>query len=78
MSAYVIGPLSDPEKAAIAASLLATGSTVVVWDPDGAALSRAVGSLAPTPPGRLCTWTGSGDDRALAAFIQEILDPPVK
>lgn len=78
MSVYVVGPLSDPAKAAIAANRLAAGSTVVVWDPDEAALGRVIGSLPPTPPGRLCTWAGSGDDQALTAFIQEVLDPPVK
>ena len=78
MSPDVIGPLSDPANAAIAAERLALGATVVVWDPDAEALGAAVADLPPTPPGRLCTWTGSGDDAGLAAFIEEVLDPPVK
>lgn len=78
MSVHVIGPLGDPAKAAIAAKHVSAGATVVVWDPDGTALREAVGRLPPTPPGRVCTWTGYGHDVGLTAFIEEVLDPPVK
>ena len=78
MDVDVIGPLEDPAKAAIAAKRVASGATVVVWDPDAAALREAVGRLPATPPGRVCTWTGSGDDAALKAFIEEVLDPTDK
>ena len=78
MGANVIGPMSDPEIAAIAAKRLADGATVVVWDPDSGALGDAVARLPATPPGRICTWIGSAGDEGLRAFIQEVLDPPVK
>ena len=78
MSPDVIGPLSDPAKAAIAAKHLQAGKTVVVWDENAEALRRAVETLPSTPPGRLCSWSGSADSPALQAFIQEILDPTVK
>ena len=78
MTAYVIGPVSDPEKAAIAAKRLTEGASVVVWDEDAEALGMALEKLPATPPGRLCSWVGSGSDEGLKALIQEVLDPPVK
>ena len=78
MDVDVIGPLEDPEKAAIAAKRLAAGATVVVWGADPDSLGSAVAGLPPTPPGRVCTWTGSADDDGLDAFINEVLDPTVK
>ena len=78
MSANVIGPMRDRRNAANAAKRLAEGATVVVWDEDGEALRRAVEGLPATPPGRLCTWVGSGDDEGLRVFIEEVLDPTVK
>ena len=78
MDVEVVGPLDDPEKAAFAANRLAAGAAVVVWAEDPEGLRAAVEQLPPTPPGRLCTWAGSRDDEVLAAFIKEVLDPPVK
>lgn len=78
MGVDVIGPLGDPAKAANAANRVREGATVVVWDPDPQALGAAVAALPATPPGRLCAWCGDGEDSALAAFIQEVLDPAVK
>lgn len=78
MAVNVVGPLGDPEKAAIAANLLLSGRTVVVWDEDPAGLQSGLEALPRTPPGRLCTWTGHPSDAGLQAFISEVLDPPVK
>lgn len=78
MTAHVIGPVSDPEKAAIAAKRLAEGATVVLWDEDANALGSALEKLPPTPPGRFCSWVGGQDDEGLQALIEEVLDPTVK
>ena len=78
MTAHVIGPVSDPEKAAIAAKRLSEGATVVVWDEDADALGSALQAFPATPPGRVCSWVGAPDDEGLEALIGEVLDPPVK
>ena len=78
MTAHVIGPVSDPEKAAIAAKLLNEGASVVVWDENPEALGVALEKLPAAPPGRLSSWVGSESEEGLRALIQEVLDPPVK